>query len=148
MLWGFGCHQSVPDAPSLTLNPFCFGVFCLGGCFFFSGELIGALPASELVPGDLMYLRVGDKVSNDWAPSRWGLFPSLKMTFCFTCGGPSDACESRGYDSDGNCRTSGVIGTGGDGSFPPNSVQSFFCLIARWHRSYSPWPALEAPLSN
>lgn len=27
-----------------------------------SGELIGALPAAELVPGDLMYLRVGDKV--------------------------------------------------------------------------------------
>lgn len=26
------------------------------------GELIGALPAAELVPGDLMYLRVGDKV--------------------------------------------------------------------------------------
>lgn len=26
------------------------------------GQLIGNLPAEELVPGDLMYLRVGDKV--------------------------------------------------------------------------------------
>lgn len=27
-----------------------------------AGKLIGNLPAAELVPGDLMYLRVGDKV--------------------------------------------------------------------------------------
>ncbi|CAM9628969.1 unnamed protein product [Scytosiphon promiscuus] len=34
-------------------------------CVVRDGELIGALPAAELVPGDLMYLRVGDKVAAD-----------------------------------------------------------------------------------
>ncbi|CAN0376816.1 unnamed protein product, partial [Discosporangium mesarthrocarpum] len=29
------------------------------------GALIGSLPASQLVPGDIMYLRVGDKVAAD-----------------------------------------------------------------------------------
>jgi P-type Ca2+ transporter type 2C len=33
-------------------------------CVLRGGQWISALPAQDLVPGDIMYLRVGDKVSD------------------------------------------------------------------------------------